>query len=401
MHHTIRNHQNLQHFESMDIFDRTREISKHSEDKASLRISSFEEIEEYVEEISGEMQIADTKTVMAIWQHNPNTIQIAVDQTGEKFGLFAHLPLTEEGALAITTGQFDGLNPELRFVAKPGQTPVALYCWLAWSPKRLSSMLAAMASCWSELCPAGCSLFTCGYSPATDKLWRACGLESASKYYPEAPANLLVALPAAKNGSKKPVLEVKPVLDFNDFTKVIAVRSATYLAEQFCTFDEEFDGNDLCASQFLGTIDGDAAGTVRVRYFGDFCKVERLAVRKEYRKSKLAYKLVRAALDHARKKGVTKAYGHSRCDLVRFWRIFGFREIPDRPKFTFANVDYIEMEAILKPMPDRVKIDGDPMRTIRPEGRWDELGPLDLSNLKSEEHKLQLIEENTRFVQAG
>ncbi|QJB68560.1 GNAT family N-acetyltransferase [Parasphingorhabdus halotolerans] len=401
MHYSNKNHENIRHFSSLDLLERTREISERSEGKAWLRISGIREIEDYIDKISAKMVIAEKDTVKAVWQHNPNTVQFAVDENGSKFGLFAYLPLTEVGALAIVSGEFDGLRPDLNFICSPGQSPVAIYCWLVWSPKRLSSMFAAMASDWNTICPPGCSFFTCGHSRATEKLWKACGLESAKKFYPSAPDNLLIALPSKNDQPKRPLLEVRPVLDFNDFTKVIAVRSATYLAEQFCTFDEEFDGNDLCASQFLGTSDGDAAGTVRVRYFGDFCKVERLAVRKEYRKSKLAYKLVRAALDHARKKGVTKAYGHSRFDLVRFWRVFGFREIPGRPKFSFANVDYVEMEATLEPMLDRVRIGGDPMRTVRPEGKWEEIGPLELSNLKVEDHKLALIQENTRFVRAG
>ena len=401
MHHSVKNHENIRHFSSLNILERTRAVSERSEGKAQLRISGIEEIENYLEKISEEMVIANKKVVRAVWQHNPKTVQFAVDSNGNKFGLFAHLPLTEAGALAIVSGHFDGLDPDLEFICSPGETPTATYCWLVWSPNKLSPMFAAMARDWGEICPPGCSFFTCGYTSETDRLWRSCGLDSALKFYPDAPDNLLVALPAPENRPGKPVLEVRPVLDFNDFTRVIAVRSATYLAEQFCTFDEEFDGNDLCASQFLGTIDGDAAGTVRVRYFGDFCKVERLAVRKEYRKSKLAYKLVRATLEHARSKGVTKAYGHSRADLVRFWRVFGFREIPGRPKFTFANVEYVEMEASLKPKSDCVAIGGDPMRTIRPEGKWDEPGPLDLSNLKSEGDKLKLLRENTRFVAAA
>ena len=35
---------------------------------------------------------------------------------------------------------------------------------------------------------------------------------------------------------------------FEDLSRVIAVRSAVYLSEQECPYEEEFDGNDLSAT---------------------------------------------------------------------------------------------------------------------------------------------------------
>ena len=76
--------------------------------------------------------------------------------------------------------------------------------------------------------------------------------------------------------------EVRIARTFDDILMVYSVRSAVYIAEQECPFAEEFDGNDLCATHFIGFIKGEPAGCIRVRFFHDFVKLERLAVLKQF-----------------------------------------------------------------------------------------------------------------------
>jgi predicted GNAT family N-acyltransferase len=85
--------------------------------------------------------------------------------------------------------------------------------------------------------------------------------------------------------------EVRIARGFDDLLMVYSVRSAVYIAEQECPFAEEFDGNDHCATHFIGFIDGEPAGCLRARFFHDFVKLERLAVLKRFRKSMLASEL--------------------------------------------------------------------------------------------------------------
>jgi len=81
----------------------------------------------------------------------------------------------------------------------------------------------------------------------------------------------------AKNDSR--AVTVRIARDPNDLMLVTAIRSAVYLAEQDCPIEEEFDGNDLVAAHFIGFVGKEPAGCLRVRFFGEFAKVERLAVR--------------------------------------------------------------------------------------------------------------------------
>ena len=149
--------------------------------------------------------------------------------------------------------------------------------------------------------------------------------------------------------------------------------------EQACPYDEEFDGNDFCAAHIGGEIGGEPAGSIRIRFFGGFAKLERLAVRPQFRKSSLAFRLVRAAIDYVRQKGFTHIYGHARADLVPFWSRFDFRPISGRPTFSFSDVDYVEMEGAIAPAVNPIGLGRSPCELIRPEGDWDRPGPLDRS----------------------
>src|SRR5207244_3307277 len=103
-----------------------------------------------------------------------------------------------------------------------------------------------------------------------------------------APPDLLV-LPLSNEPAARPAdvgetkqLSVRVARTVEDLLKCFSVRAATYMAEQACPFDEEFDGNDFCATHFIGEIAGEPAGCLRVRHFAGFVKIERLAVRQEY-----------------------------------------------------------------------------------------------------------------------
>src|SRR4029450_1896586 len=99
-------------------------------------------------------------------------------------------------------------------------------------------------------------------------------------------------------------ITIRLARDPNDLMTVTAIRSAVYLAEQDCPIDEESAGNDLCAAPSLGFIGSEPAGCLRVRFFGEFAKIERLAVRHQFRRSRVSFKLVQAAVDQIKRKGL-------------------------------------------------------------------------------------------------
>jgi predicted GNAT family N-acyltransferase len=173
--------------------------------------------------------------------------------------------------------------------------------------------------------------------------------------------------------------EVRIARGFDDLLMVYAVRSAVYIAEQECPFAEEFDGNDHCATHFIGLVNGEPAGCIRIRFFYDFAKIERLAVLKRFRQSMLASELVLAGIDHVRRKGFRRIYGTAREGLEGFWARFGGVPIKDRTTVTVSGFNYTEMLVDLEPLPNAVTIDSGGYVILRPEGDWDQPGILEIS----------------------
>lgn len=177
----------------------------------------------------------------------------------------------------------------------------------------------------------------------------------------------------------------------NDMMKVATVRAAVYLAEQTCPFDEEFDGNDFCALHLIGYVGNEPTACLRARFFADFAKLERLAVRHEFRRSDLAFQIVRAGIDLCRKKGYGRIYGHAQDRLVPFWRRFGAKPVNPRRELAFSDFTYTEMLLETEPHPDAVTLDSDPYVLIRPEGQWDEPGILEHSSVRSVPSRAQRV----------
>ena len=178
------------------------------------------------------------------------------------------------------------------------------------------------------------------------------------------------------HGSKPPssartpsrAISIRIARDPNDLMLVTAIRAAVYLAEQNCPLEEEFDGNDLVAAHFIGFVGSEPAACLRVRFFGEFAKVERLAVRHQFRRSRVSFKLVQASFDYIKRKGFKKIYGHAQDRLVDFWAHFGGKPL--------------EMVLEIEPGPDAITLDSDPYVIIRPEGDWDRPGVLDISSAR-------------------
>jgi len=190
--------------------------------------------------------------------------------------------------------------------------------------------------------------------------------------------------PATTPGVNTGLLTVSVVHTLNDMLHVMAVRTLVYMGEQGCPYDEEYDGNDFAgATHLILRCDEEPVGVVRLRWFSDFAKLERLAIREEFRGGPGLLMLVREAIALAERKGYRRMMGHVQMRVIPFWRrYFKGRMRENRPTFFFSDHDYVEMEMEIQPPSDAISIDSDPLVLIRPEGEWDRLGVLDLSASK-------------------
>ncbi len=179
--------------------------------------------------------------------------------------------------------------------------------------------------------------------------------------------------------SQKDKYSFKVADSLNDMMKIIAIRSAVFVGEQECPYEEEFEGNDFCALHIIGFVGREPAACLRLRFFADFAKFERLAVRHEYRGSTLSFRLARAGIELARKKGYEKIYGQVQDKVVNFWSRFNAKPLENRKELIFSDYSYTEMLITVKPHPEAINLESDPYTLIRVEGAWDEPGILEKS----------------------
>lgn len=176
----------------------------------------------------------------------------------------------------------------------------------------------------------------------------------------------------------RPVVTIKLASTSDELMQCYALRAAVFMGEQQCPYWEEFDGNDYSASHLMLYVDGEAAASMRVRWFAGFAKLERAVILKRYRSLGLFVPFVEWAKRFAAQKGYPKAYLHGQ---KRLWEIFerqGFRRVNELP-FHFSDHEYGAFAAELEVAHDAPSVLTDPMILNRPEDQLDRPGILEES----------------------
>lgn len=154
------------------------------------------------------------------------------------------------------------------------------------------------------------------------------------------------------------------------------------MSEQNCPYEEEFDGNDYCATHIIGIVDGRPGAVIRIRYFSGFAKLERLAVLKVCRGTPVTRAVIETAIEICRRKGYERVYGHAQARLIGFWEKHGFRPLRRNATLVFSDHAYIEIVRELARHDAPITMESDPYLIIRPEGSWDAPGILEQSSTR-------------------
>ena len=339
-----------------------------------------------------------------VFRFNPETILAVHDRNGLAGG-FAFLYLSETGLERLFAGGFSVADPDLEHLAAPGEAPRGLYAWAMYLP---GPRVAAMGNVMRFVRRADLAKVDMYARPGTDKGWKfmeRTGFEPV----PDGPSDLFVYRrhdpssfpspvhrqlaglseavadklrrdePPADRPARGSRMRVKVARGADDLLMVYAIRAAVFLAEQTCPYAEEFDGNDQCATHFIGFVGEEPACSLRARYFADFAKLERLAVRKEFRRTRVSFDVVRTAVEHVRRKGFRRIYGHAREGLEKFWAHFGGKPMGPGREFVFSDYRYTEMVAEYDALANAIDLQSGPYMIVRPEGDWDRPGILESS----------------------
>lgn len=368
-------------------------------------------LDHILNQASGEIgQLAAPSAVHRVASHNPDAFwaisrRNTYDSANPRAdGFIAFLMLNQEGLRQLAAGTMDRRDPDPALLCGQNERPAGIYTWAIYAPRGLTGAIPIVYQKIATPLYRDVDLFAWTATDAGRRLAETLGFKLgvmvdgilAPTLYHFARKPVEISHPIYDDyraGQPRNALSVSMARNFDDLMRVCAIRGATYVAEQDCPLEEEFDGNDLTATHLIGYVGDEPAGCLRIRYFADFAKIERLAVRHEFRSTKLAFRLARAGAELCRTKGYRKLYGHARKELVRFWKVCGWKPMEDRPLFAFSDESYVEITRDLPPANDPVAIGDDPYVLIRPEGRWHIPGILERS---AERGARSLVKEHTQ-----
>jgi predicted GNAT family N-acyltransferase len=321
----------------------------------------------------------------------------------------------QNGIDTLIRGNLDATDPPSAYLVGQHERPAAIYVWLVHAKGMLTPALGLVMEKLKTPLYRDVDLIaravTSEGSQFNDSLGFGKGIWWDGQYYAhihhyrrshssstaDAKESLLRQLrapfddycEAAASHAGEDRITATVVHDLSDLMKAVAIRAAVYMGEQRCPFDEEFDGNDFSGSHILAYAGEEPVGCVRIRYFSEFAKLERLAVREEYRGRGAGRKLVEAATELCRTKGYRRVYAHAQTRLVEFWVRLGFAAFDPRRTFMFSDFEYVEITKELAPFPKPIGLGLDPYTLIRPEGRWDRPGVLERSAGRSRRPPVQ------------
>jgi len=133
----------------------------------------------------------------------------------------------------------------------------------------------------------------------------------------------------------------KVVTNPDDLIKVFIVRGIVFVEEQGVSYNIEHDEHDFSATHILGEMDGEPFAAGRIRAVDEYAKLERVAIRKQYRGKGLGHKLTEFMLSVAQDQGFRKFKVHAQSYLKDFYQKHGFEVIGDM--FKEAGIDHYLM----------------------------------------------------------
>jgi hypothetical protein len=170
-------------------------------------------------------------------------------------------------------------------------------------------------------------------------------------------------------------IRTEVVTTYQQLQHAYAIRSICFMEENGIPARHEFDGNDYQATHIIVYAGHEPIGTMRIRWFKDFAKLERLAFREAYRNTHVLKAVVFFAFNHIARKGYDKAIAHAQPKYARLWRIaFGCRNAEGKAPVYFDGhpEPYIELVKDLTPPLNAISASTDTAVLFRTEGFWDE-----------------------------
>lgn len=344
---------------------------------------------------------AATEVVHRVFRHNPDTFwAIARRETfasgaAAAEGYLAFLMLNAEGMRRLFDGTFVGTDPDPSLLCRQNEIPAGIYAWGLYAHGVIAG---GIPLAFEKVCTPRYRDIPVYARAATKKgsaILEALGFARGARHGKKFRQDIYVFDRGPRTRADAPIYDtydedntesaitITVARTLEDFVRVATVRSAVYIGEQQCPYEEEFDGNDLVGINLLGYSGGEPVGCLRIRCFAGFAKLERLAVRKEFRSLRLGTLLMKAGVELCRDKGYRTIYGRAEKNLLDYYVAMGWRPYQGgRRRVVFSDHEYVEIVFEADPPPTAITLKSDPYVLMRPEGRWHVPGILERSAIR-------------------
>ena len=170
-------------------------------------------------------------------------------------------------------------------------------------------------------------------------------------------------------------VEIDVVRTLPDFMKSLDLRRTVFVKNGGVPEHEEFDGNDFTATHFLAKVNGKPAATCRMRYFGDFVRLERACIAPEFAHMHLFKSVWDFVKNFAEQKGFKTGYCLCEEQLLPHWKKQGFEAIKDVSPLKIGQRTLYPVLYRFNPPKDAVRLNSSPECMIAPEGKWHKKEP--------------------------
>ncbi|MGN1402006.1 MAG: GNAT family N-acetyltransferase [Bacillus sp. (in: firmicutes)] len=126
-------------------------------------------------------------------------------------------------------------------------------------------------------------------------------------------------------------MPTKRITTVEELKKAFDIRKEVFIKEQLVPEQDEFDEYDTLgtADHILADLDGQVAGTARLRIVDGIGKLERVCLLKPFRKRGLGKALIAELEQIAKEKGFAEVKLHGQTHAENFYRKLGYETTSD------------------------------------------------------------------------
>jgi len=136
-------------------------------------------------------------------------------------------------------------------------------------------------------------------------------------------------------------VEVRPALDEDEVEAAKELRVRVFSGEQGISRDSEIDGLDPASTHIVAVRRGTIVGTCRLRFPRGQCKLERMVVAENLRRTGIGTELLEGAEREALRQGASELILHSQREVEGFYAACGY--VAEGETFLSEGIPHVQM----------------------------------------------------------